>query len=77
MGGPPVKYATMKTQNLIGAAANALRATNPDLAEELDWRAYRISEMEYQVSPGCNGLAGHTPAQIMATVNAPNAAGAP
>jgi hypothetical protein len=77
MGGPPVKYAIMKTPDLIGAAADALRATNPDLAAELDIRAYRLSEVEYQAAPDRNDLTGQTPAQIMATVNAPSPAGAP
>ena len=67
----------MTTPALIAEAANALRGFGiSDVADELDIRGYRLSELEHQAAPGRNDLTGQTPAQIMATVNAPSPPGA-
>lgn len=71
-----MKPTEMTTPDLLTAAANALRETRyGEFADELDMRSARLGNLEYQSGPGHNDLTGQTPAQIMATVNAPSPAG--
>lgn len=78
---PPVDPTTLKTPELLTWAEKCLRETIPGgvngtdqekAADELAIRAARLAELEYQAQPDRNDLTGQTPAQIMATVNAPS-----
>ena len=72
--------AETRTPDLIVEAARRLRQLGGTdaaaLADELDIRGDRLTQLEYQAAPDRNDLTGQTPAQIMALVNAPSPAGA-
>jgi hypothetical protein len=69
-----VNPSAMSTPDLLNWAAKFLRNMpgGREMADELALRAARLGELEYQAAPDRNDLTGQTPAQIIATVNAPS-----
>ena len=63
-------YASLTTPDLLLSAAR--KVADDELSLELRIRAARLGELEHQAQPTRNDLAGRTPADVMAFVNAPS-----